>query len=176
MNEELFDIVDDQNQPTGIQKPRSIVHAEMNDWHRATHIWIVNKKNEVLCQQRSLSKDKNPGFWQSFFGGHLKAGQTYLENAVTELQEELGLSVTPDALIDVRILKSNKAKHFGQVYLLRWDGDINELKFVDDEVAAIQWMTMKEIKEKIEQGIFCNSIDPEVEAHIFKEVIGTAFL
>lgn len=54
MNEALFDIVDENNHPTGVAKPRSVVHAEETDWHRTTHIWILNNRGEGLCQQRSL--------------------------------------------------------------------------------------------------------------------------
>jgi isopentenyldiphosphate isomerase len=118
ITEEFFDIVDENNIPLDFSKSRKEVHDALQYWHRATHIWIVNNKNQILCQQRSLSKDANPGKWQSFFGGHLKTGQTYLDNAVEELSEELGLLIKPKELIPIHILKSDKAKHFGQVFVL----------------------------------------------------------
>jgi 16S rRNA (adenine1518-N6/adenine1519-N6)-dimethyltransferase len=90
-NGEAFDIVDENNQPVGEQKLRSVVHKELKDWHRATSIVIVNDKKEILCQQRSLKKDREPGMWQAGFGGHLKAGQTYLENAIEELEGYRGI-------------------------------------------------------------------------------------
>ena len=167
--EEFFDIVDENNKPLGIKKSRKEVHATMQYWHRATHIWIVNDDDQVLCQQRSFSKDVNPGKWQSFFGGHLKAGQTYLSNAVEELFEELGLSVQPHELILIHILKSDQAKHFGQIFVLQWNGDIESFRFQDDEVAVVRWMTLNEIKVKIKEDLFCNNIDPEVEGWIHEK-------
>lgn len=169
INEEFFDIVDEDNKPLGFKKTRREVHETMQYWHRATHIWIVSKNGKVLCQQRSLSKDVNPGKWQSFFGGHLKAGQTYADNAVEELSEELGLPVQPRELTVVHILKSDKAKHFGQVFVLEWSGDIKSLRFKDNEVMSVKWMTLEEIKTLMKEGGFCNSVDPEVENLIDKK-------
>lgn len=170
--EEFFDIVDENNKPLGFKKNRKEVHATMQDWHRATHIWIINDDGKVLCQQRSPAKDVNPGKWQSFFGGHLKAGQTYLSNAIEELSEELGLSVQSAELVPVRILKSNQAKHFGQVFILQWNGDIEHLRFKDNEVATVRWMALDEIKTQIKEGFFCNNIDPEVEKWINEKHAG----
>lgn len=162
-NEEFFDIVDENNEPLNLKKSRKEVHDTMRYWHRVTHIWIVNDNGSILCQERSLSKDANPGKWQSFFGGHLKAGQTYFDNALEELSEELGLFVEPKELTAVHILKSDKAKHFGQVFTLHWNGGVKDLHFKDNEVASVQWMTLDEIRTKMKEGLFCNNIDPEVE-------------
>ena len=161
--EELFNVVDENNKPLGFKKSRKEVHATMQHWHRTTHIWIINDSGQVLCQQRSLAKDANPGKWQSFFGGHLKAGQTYLGNAVEELFEELGLSVKPDELIPVHVLKSDTAKHFGQVFVLWWNGNAESVHCSDNEVASVRWMTLDEIKDQIKKGTFCNDIDSEIE-------------
>ena len=78
----------------------------------------------------------------------------------------MGIVIEPSQLIEARMLKSDQAKHFGQVYVLRWDGDISQLRFIDNEVAAVQWMSLDEIRSKMFQGEFCNVIDPSVEALI----------
>lgn len=167
---EMFDIYDENNNPTGITKPRDQVHKELKDWHRATHIWIINDQKQVLCQQRSMSKDSNPGKWQSFFGGHLKAGETYEQNALNELGEELGLDINKDDLKPVHILKSDKAKHFGQVYAYRWNGEVSDVKFNDGEVEQVKWMTFEEIQEMMDNEKFCNIIDKKVVEYIDKSI------
>lgn len=166
--EELFDIVNEQNTPLGITKSRSTVHAEMTDWHRVTHIWVANNNNQILCQQRSLTKDKNPGKWQSFFGGHLEAGQTYEANAISELNEELGLHITADQLIPLYVKKSESQKHFAQVYLVKWQGDPGELRFNDGEVAQVKWYNLSDLEQEISQGQFCNSMDDKVKDYLIK--------
>jgi isopentenyl-diphosphate delta-isomerase type 1 len=162
-NTESFDIVDENNLPLGNTKSRSEVHTSKNYWHRATHIWIVNEKNEILCQQRSMIKDVFPGKWQSFFGGHLKAGQTYKDNAIEELKEELGLNIRENNLQCVHVLKSEPAKHFGQVYILRWDGNTDDLHFDDNEVKSVKWFTIDALKQRMLTGDFCNKLDEKVK-------------
>src|SRR5690606_7116726 len=88
---ELLFTVDSQNNTIDSQ-PRDLVHAE-GIWHRTAHVWIVNKNYEILCQQRSLLKDSNPGLWEPFFGGHLPPDTSYEKGAMDELREELGIEI-----------------------------------------------------------------------------------
>lgn len=159
-NEEYFDVVNEQNEPTGEKLPRSAVHEHDAYWHRTTIIWVVNLKKEVLCQQRSFKKDENPGKWQSYFGGHVNVGESYDENAAREVQEELGITISIKDLRAICIRKNETHKHFGQVYLLRWDGDISKLTFNDGEVAQVKWISVDELKRTSKN--FCNTIDEKV--------------
>ncbi len=93
MPEEFLDIVDENDIPTGEIKSREEVHRDQKDWHRTVSIWIVNSQGQFLCQQRSWKKDGDPGMWQSFFGGHVKAGQTNMEAVQDELFEEIGIDI-----------------------------------------------------------------------------------
>src|ERR1700760_3261316 len=101
-NELLF-VVDENNEPLEPQA-RYIVH-EKNAWHRTTGIWVVNNKKQILCQKRSLLKDTKPGFWEAFFGGHIGPQETYGDNAVKELTEELGIPVQKENLLPYKVLK-----------------------------------------------------------------------
>ena len=166
MNEEYFDIFDENNQPLGITKTRSIVHRDLTDWHRATDIWIVDTHGNILCQKRSQFKDVHPGQWSSHFGGHLKAGETYEENAIHELREELGISVTGEDLVFINQRKSEQHKHFTNVYLLWWTWDTSELVFCDGEVEEIAWLTMDQIRQQMEAWLFCNSMNTSVVEYI----------
>ena len=44
-----------------------------------------------------LERAKHPGYWQSVTGSR-EDGESFLETAVREVQEETGLSITPDQL------------------------------------------------------------------------------
>ncbi|TRZ52261.1 NUDIX domain-containing protein, partial [bacterium] len=165
---ELFDIVNDDNLPLGMTKPRTVVHEEMKDWHRVTHIWIANESNQILCQHRSPTKDKNPGKWQSFFGGHLKVGQSYEANAVSELLEELGLNIKSEQLIPLYVRKSESQKHFAQVYLVKRRGGLKDFHFNDREVAQVKWYSLEDLERAIFQGQFCNSMDNKVKEYLLK--------
>ena len=87
---ELFDVVDSENRVIG-QATRGEVHAK-GLLHRSVHIWVFNSRGELFLQKRAMTKDDNPGYWDSSAAGHLNAGEGYLASAHRELLEELGIS------------------------------------------------------------------------------------
>lgn len=56
---------------------------------------LFNNTGEVLLQERADTKD-----W-GFPGGYLEYGETYKEALIREFQEDTGLLVTPDKLIQI---------------------------------------------------------------------------
>ena len=144
-NDELLFIVDENNGPL---EPKS--RRETHDkglWHRIAHIWIVNDRGELLCQQRTLLKDKNPGKWEAHFGGHVLDGQEYIENAVREIQEELGLKIDKKDMTLLMIYKCDKDREFQAVFTIKWNGNIEELNPEKEEVEKIKWLNISEIEE-----------------------------
>ena len=86
---ELFDIIDENGNPTGKIVERSIAHAEGIP-HRTAHIWIIrrrNEKTEILLQKRSRNKDSFPGKFDTSSAGHIQAGDEPMESALRELEE-----------------------------------------------------------------------------------------
>lgn len=90
---EMFDVVDDQDVVLRAE-PRETVHVN-NFLHRAVHMILVNSKNHILLQKRSIWKDRNPGLWDSSAAGHVDSGETYRDAALRELREELGIPSPP---------------------------------------------------------------------------------
>tara|TARA_R110002096_G_scaffold4501_52_gene21385 strand:+ start:503 stop:1843 length:1341 start_codon:yes stop_codon:yes gene_type:complete len=103
--DELFDVVDDNNQVTG-QAPRAQVHAEGLK-HRATHIFLFNPAGEIFLQKRSRLKDVHPGAWDSSAAGHLDAGEDYESAAAREIVEELGLEAELDFVTELPPSEAN---------------------------------------------------------------------
>ena len=87
--EEIFDVVDDFDQVVGRQT-RSEVHR-LGLKHRAVHVLVFNLRGQVFLQKRSMTKDRQPGLWDSSASGHLDCGEDYDACAVRELGEEIGL-------------------------------------------------------------------------------------
>lgn len=87
---ELFDVVDSEDQVVG-QATRGEVHAK-GLLHRSVHILVFNSQGELFLQKRALTKDENPGYWDSSAAGHVNAGEDYRTSAHRELMEELGIS------------------------------------------------------------------------------------
>ena len=87
---ELFDVVDSEDRVVG-QATRGEVHAK-GLLHRSVHILVFNSQGELFLQKRALTKDENPGYWDSSAAGHVDAGEDYRTSAHRELMEELGIS------------------------------------------------------------------------------------
>ena len=147
IKKELLFTVDESNNPIE-PMPRDIVHGN-SIWHRTNQIWIINDKKQILCQKRSLLKDMNPGKWEALFGGHIKAGQDYVDNALDELREELGLVVEKNDLHFFTIHKSFEHKEFEGIYYLKWNGNLNDLHLETEEVDQVKWFEIKELLEVI---------------------------
>lgn len=140
--DELFFVVDKHDQPLA-PLPRRLVHGH-GVWHRVAHVWLVNSKREVLCQQRSKDKELHPGYWEAFFGGHIGPGESYEAAAQRELEEELGIELPPESF---RLWKVHKRpdttgynNEFQGIFVADWDGTEQELHFKDSEVERTAWI------------------------------------
>ncbi len=91
VSEELLDVVDKNDQVVGVMM-RGEIHAQ-GLMHRSVHILIFNRRGELFIQKRSMSKDNEPGLWDSSAAGHVDSGEDYYSCAIRELGEELGIGV-----------------------------------------------------------------------------------
>ena len=155
---EMFDIVDENGEPTGTVKERTKVHED-GDLHRTSHVWIVRDNNkgglDVLLQKRSESKDSNPGCYVISSAGHIPAGCGYLDSALRELKEELGIDASSEEL-ELRLIrrisysdifhgKLFKDNQVTRVYKMkRNDIDIEKLNLQKEEVEEVIWMDYEE--------------------------------
>lgn len=143
-NDELLLVVDENNEPL-LPKPRSEVHSN-GYWHRTSHVWVVNSKGQILCQRRSLKKDSNPGKMEPFFGGHISPSVEYIDCAVAETFEELGISAAAEDFKFWKVYKFFDAKEFQGVFVLKFDGDIDDLKIEKEEIDGVFWEDLSELK------------------------------
>jgi len=88
-NQELLDVVDEEDNVIAVET-RGEIHAR-GLMHRAVHILLFNSKDELFLQKRSMSKDEQPGKWDSSAAGHVDSGEAYLDCALREITEELGI-------------------------------------------------------------------------------------
>ena len=91
VSHELLDVVDENDNVVTV-KTRGEIHAR-GLMHRAVHILVFNSDGELFLQKRSLSKDEQPGKWDSSAAGHLDSGEDYDNCAKREIAEELGIQV-----------------------------------------------------------------------------------
>lgn len=149
-NQELIDIIDEDGKDLGIVKEKLQAHRD-KDWHRTTQIWIINKKSQILINKRSTKQFQDPDKWASFFGGHLLAGEAYLEGAVRELNEELGLKLPSVRFKRVELRKNAGANEVVQVYIVSIEND-DWLKGESTEVTECQLVSFKDLIKLINKN------------------------
>lgn len=89
--EEMLPLIDESGKVIG-SAPRSECHKGPGKLHPVVHLQILDGKGGMYLQKRSLSKDLQPGKWDSAVGGHVSVGED-LEAALSrELREELGVT------------------------------------------------------------------------------------
>lgn len=99
MGTEYFDVVNYRDDVVG-QESRSKVH-QCGLLHRAVHVFARSEKQDWVLQKRSASKDLDPLLWTSSCSGHLDAGEGYIPAAIREAQEELGVTVMKEKLVEL---------------------------------------------------------------------------
>jgi isopentenyl-diphosphate delta-isomerase len=141
VNEEIFDVVNERDEVVG-QQPRSEVHRR-GLMHRAVHVLVFNGAGRVFLQKRSLSKDRQPGLWDSSASGHVETGEEYDACAVRELREELGLdlSAPPKRLFKLTAGEQTDQEH---VWVYRCEAD-GPLQLDPHEIERGKWFTPVEV-------------------------------
>ncbi len=88
-------VVDEHDQIIG-SKEREVCGPE--DITRVAGLVVYNTNQEILLSRRSLSKRYDPGKWSYAVMGTVEPDETYVTNILKEASEEIGLTLTPDAL------------------------------------------------------------------------------
>lgn len=162
-SDELLLCFDEQGNPIAPQ-PRGVVHEKpYRIWHAITNIWVLNNKGKILCTRRASHVSGNPGKWQTYVGGHVKADSTFSETARRELVEEIGLKISKDNLKLVEKGRREDNMHIYESYTVLFNGDLPQLNFSDGEVSEARWFSFEEYqKSKTENpDRWCNGMQPE---------------
>ena len=139
---EWLDIVDTNDSVIG-RAPREVVHSE-NHLHRSSHIVVFNTRGQVFVQLRSRLKDSNPRLWDTSAAGHVDSGENYLDCAVRELLEELGIIVPPDSLNRVGKLLPEQRNGFEFTELFTVCSD-QQIVLQEEEIEEGIWVQPEEL-------------------------------
>jgi isopentenyldiphosphate isomerase len=143
---EPFDVVTADGRPTGLVKPRGLVHRD-GDWHRAIHVWVMGRDSQgkpfLMFQRRSPRKDTWPDRYDATVGGHFRAGETLTET-MREIEEEIGIAPDPADLrfLGVRVCANEAVsgivdRELQDVFLLRDDRPLTAYYPNPAELAAL---------------------------------------
>lgn len=108
---ELISIVNENDVVIG-SATKSRVYSE-GLLHRVAHILIFNQSGKIILQKRSAKKDFCPLHWSSSSHGHVRFGEDYVDAAMREANEELGIDVIPRYIRKFRYQSIDIGKFIG---------------------------------------------------------------
>lgn len=144
---EYRDLYDKNRQLTGLKITKHDPVPE-GMYYTTVMVFIENSNGDILLQQRPLYKGGN---WATT-GGHPKSGESSLEGMVTEIQEELGVTVNKEELVLFKTIMTED--DFLDLYYLNKDISLEEMTKQDEEVEDINWFSKAQIQEMIKDGRF----------------------
>ncbi len=151
--DEIIDVFNDLGRHIGT-KPRAAVHRD-GDWHQVFNCLVVRLGREepaVLLQLRGTASRAFPNLLDATAAGHLLAGEPPSMGAARELQEELGVEVTPDDLVFLGVRRSVVVDRDGilhreliHTFLLPDDRPLEAYRLLAGEVAGLFECSIKEL-------------------------------
>jgi 8-oxo-dGTP pyrophosphatase MutT (NUDIX family) len=167
---EFLDIVDESGEPTGATVPREEAHRQ-GILHRTAHVWLIrirSGKLQVLLQKRSPGKDSYPGCYDISSAGHIPAGDGFLESALRELGEELGIRAAASELIFCGRRRFDFCEMFhghefrdsqiSNVYALWRDLEPAAFTLQESELSAVLWMDLDSCADMVMNNAAPNCI------------------
>jgi isopentenyldiphosphate isomerase len=136
-------------------------------YRRTAHVWIVNGKNQVLCQKRSMKKDMGPGKWEVTVAGHIGPDDNYFSGAVREVREETGLPVTEKDLTLFKIYKDEEMREYRGVFYCKWDAEAHHITREEDEVDEVKFLHVNTLKHYLLYKKHDHWIKPGYEREMF---------
>lgn len=139
-------------------------------WLGVVNVFIVNSVGKFLATKRSTILSGNPGKWQTYCGGHLKSEQDWSEACISELNEEIGLTIDQKNIHLIAEGKDEKWRKFFKTYVYFWNGAISDLVFNDGEITEARWMSFEDYRneQSAQPESWCNNCKPEREEQIKK--------
>ncbi|MFN6075089.1 MAG: isopentenyl-diphosphate Delta-isomerase [Fluviicola sp.] len=148
---ELLILVDENDQEIGSMEKMEV--HEKGLLHRAFSILIFNSKNEMLLQQRALSKYHSGGLWTNTCCSHPRKEESTLQAANRRLIEEMGFSTELEekfSFIYRAELDKNMIEHeLDHVFFGTFEG---EFQFNREEVNAIRWISISDLIQEIKDS------------------------
>ncbi|MEM1244670.1 MAG: isopentenyl-diphosphate Delta-isomerase [Pseudomonadota bacterium] len=147
-------LVDQDDNPIGTMEKYQ-AHRE-GQLHRAFSVFLINRQQQILLQQRSPKKYHSPLLWSNTCCSHPLPEEDIITAAKRRLFEELGIEVTQLEIIDRFHYKKsfdNGMTENEMDYVVV--GTIADAQFNlnPDEVAALRWLALDEIEVQLKQDV-----------------------
>ena len=157
MKEEWFPLVNEMGETIG-KATRKECHSGSKQLHPVIHLHIYNDAGELYLQKRSMTKDIQPGKWDTAVGGHIDYGETVEEALRREVREELGITAFTPQFITRYVFESAIEKELVNTFRTIYNG---EIKPDTEELDGGRFWSLEEIKSNLGQNVFTPNFEQE---------------
>jgi isopentenyldiphosphate isomerase/intracellular septation protein A len=164
-DDEWFDLVDEDGRVTG-RAPRTLCHSGPGMLHPVLHLHVIDSKDRIYLQKRSIHKQIQPGKWDTAVGGHVQSGEKLEDALKREADEELGISSFKAALLEKYVWETDVESELVFMLVTRYDSAIT---FNPEEIDEGKFWKLKKIKENLGKGILTPNFEHEF-AILLKQV------
>ena len=157
-SEDLLPVINEKGEVTGTA-PRSVCHdGESKLLHPVIHLHVFDPEGRLFLQKRAMSKDIQPGRWDTSVGGHVDPGESVEEALARETIEETGLAGLKPEFITLYIWESEVEREMVHSYYTVTD----RIPVTDPtEVSEGRFWTMDEIEASVGKGVFTPNFEHE---------------
>lgn len=131
--------------------PRAEIRRR-NLLHPVTGTIVFHPDGRLFIQQRTMSKDVFPGFFDVMVGGTVVSGEGFAENACREIREELGVTGVPIYRLFRHTFHNEFTNSIIEVFACVYDGPIT---LQPEEVAGGFWGSFDQAEALIQAGNVC---------------------
>lgn len=160
---ELLDIYTENKELTGktIERHENRGLLKEGEYFLFEQAWVLNSNREILLTRRAPNK-KYAGMWEPT-SGHVISGETSLNAIKRELYEEIGINIKDS---EIKLVKSFiDKKSIKEIWVVKKDVCVEQLRFVDDEVSDAKFVTINEFKEMLKYNETFNNLEYFIELY-----------
>ena len=106
-------------------------------------IAIRNSDGKFLMQKRSKEKG---GDW-GVTGGHPKSGETCIMWIITEVEEELGINISKEKIVEFN--SGFDGKECYKMYYIEKDLELSKIKIQENELTEVKWFSIEELENMV---------------------------
>ncbi|HMK56086.1 MAG TPA: NUDIX domain-containing protein [Dissulfurispiraceae bacterium] len=165
MDDELLEIVTPEGSVISVRR-RSEVHGNPSLLHKVVHVLVFNDRGQLLLQKRSMSKDVEPGKWDTSVGGHVSPREDLIAAAAREMKEELGIEAA-----DIVPLYSHSYsdKQESELVFTYKAGHNGPFSFNQLEIEEIAFWNIDEIRQTLGSGALSSHFEAEFRKYLSSE-------
>jgi 8-oxo-dGTP diphosphatase len=122
-----------------------------DEFYSVVHVWIRDDNGKYLIQQRAPDLESGPGVWATTVG-YILAGEDSISGAIREVNEELGIQLSPAHLRRFGRLKMEN--RIEDLWLAEvWRNSIG-VPTLGAEVINWKWASQAELEQMVSRGDF----------------------